>query len=92
MITAYVGDLAYLDTFSGLIPVKTFGSGFVRGVDDFSDTKTAIQAKVIATRGAYRRGEVLIRPRRTVIPRPAVRRHKYKTTILPYEWKERSEL
>lgn len=60
----YRGQLAYIDSMAGLIPVK------VTGVDDDG----AVTVRVTAERRGYRRGEVITDQvaGRNVIPRTAV--------------------
>ena len=56
------GILGYLDTFAGLIPCR------VVAVKSRSD----VQVKLTANRGAYRRGEVLESTASLVVPRGCV--------------------
>jgi hypothetical protein len=96
MITAYVGDLAYL--FSStvvLVPVKTLDWHFVAGKNAAQDGKvhknSVMEVRVTATRGSYRRGETLHVPLTSVAPRRAVKSKEGKLiAIRPYEWKERT--
>jgi hypothetical protein len=67
--------LAYLDSFIGLVPCK------VLSVED-----RAVTLKITATRGPYKRGEVLTRYANSVVPRPAVWRRKHQYAIRPYKW------
>lgn len=64
----YVGELAYYDTFSGLVPCK------VTNVRRREDGRTRVSVKLTATRGTYRRGEEIpdLRPD-YVVPRSSVR-------------------
>lgn len=65
------GDLVYLDSLHwGLVPAK-----YLR----WDDGEVVIQ--ITATRGAYKRGEVLEWSRRGVIARAQVRRRTYGTKI-----------
>jgi hypothetical protein len=57
------GDLAYYDTFSGLVPVK------VLSIKRDGDELVA-ELRVTGERGAYKRGEILnIRPTLTLVSR-----------------------
>lgn len=70
MTDHHVGELAYLDTFSGLVPCRVLG--WVKEDPYFGD-RDELQVKLTATRGAYRRGEVSQWPVGTVVPRSSVR-------------------
>jgi hypothetical protein len=67
------GSLAYLDCFSGMVPVKVL-----------SVTAKDASVRVTATRGAYRKGEVMTWRHSRVVPRSAARFGKYSTRIRPY--------
>jgi hypothetical protein len=80
-VVHYPGELAYLDTFSGLVPCRVVGI--------YTSGRPII--RLTATRGAYRKGEELI-PEipRNVVPRANVRFHKYGARIVGrYHWAER---
>lgn len=81
MNTLAKGDLAYCDAFlSGLIPCK------VLDIEPASVSGYAITVVLTATRGAWKRGEVLVRHStdRSVIPRGAVYRTSGQYRIAPY--------
>ena len=71
------GVMAYLDTFSGLVPCR------VESVDDAGN----VTVKLTGTRGAYKRGETLTGQRAglSVVPRTAVfvRSGRYVISGLP---------
>lgn len=69
-LSVTVGSLAYLDRMTGMIPCKVLDI-----------TPKAITIKVTATRGPYKRGEVIpVSLRHHVVPRKAVyvRGHQYR--------------
>lgn len=63
------GDLAYFDTFSGLIPCKVLG---ITGASGRASSSQTVRFKLTASRGAYRRGEYLESDGLHVIPRKSV--------------------
>lgn len=67
------GDLAYMDTFSGLIPCR------VDAVDD-----DGAHVTVTADRGAYRKGEAFHIIARYVVPRRAVKVRGGRYVIVGY--------
>ena len=77
--TFTVGALAYLDTFSGMVPCVIVGviresHGFIVGDRD------AVSVRLTANRGAYKRGEVISASASNIIPRKMrfVRSGKYR--------------
>lgn len=77
----HAGELAYVDTFAGLIPCKvtdvhtiTEYVGPLFAAPEARDTKstTRVQVTLTADRGAYKRGEVLVFHPDQVIPRGSV--------------------
>lgn len=82
------GELAYLDTFAGLVPCK------VLQVLEEYDGRTVggegrgnLQVRVTAKRGAYRPGEVLTAGGRSVVPRAFVIRYNGSQRIATgYKW------
>jgi hypothetical protein len=66
-------SLAYLDSFSGMVPVKVL-----------CITRDDVRIRVTARRGAYIKGELLTCRHSTIVPRRAVRFRKYGTRILPF--------
>lgn len=74
-LTLRSGDLAYADTFSGLIPCKVLS---IRDVN-------SVSIKLTAGRGPYRKGEVLTWDWKWVVPRDAALfRRNCSTRILGY--------
>jgi hypothetical protein len=72
--------LAYFDSFAGLVPCRVIAVG------DWSDNSSLANVQFTATRGAYKRGEVLTTRLSRVVPRTAIRRRMGSTTVLPYSW------
>lgn len=67
-----LGDLAYLDTFAGMVPVKVIAAGFNSQGDAY------MTYRITANRGAYKRGEQLavwssVSNRFRLVPRGSVR-------------------
>ena len=70
------GDLAYIDSIkAGLVPCKVIS---IAGRD--------VTVRVTADRYGYDRGAVVTLYCLQVIPRGAVHRRRYTTTIGPYQW------
>lgn len=68
----HTGELAYLDTFSGMVPCKVVDITTERAwMSDME--RPVVVVKLTATRGAYRRGEVIPMPPEHVVPRSSVR-------------------
>lgn len=78
---------AYFETCrDGLVPVRILYTWRDRaGQQKFLLRSTA------AKRHAYPRGYEWVAAAPHVIPRPCVRRHRYSTTIMPYEWEGKGE-
>ena len=75
--------LAYFDSITqGLVPcqVVAMGNDELHGL--------WIRVRFTASRGPWRRGEVTTWTGRSIVPRHAVKRRKYSSTILPYSWRE----
>lgn len=70
--TIGTGDLAYFDTFSGLVPCR------IVSVTDretyYGRVETDVVVKLTATRGAYLKGELVTADPAHVVPRQNVRR------------------
>jgi hypothetical protein len=83
METLKTGMLAYYDTFAGLIPCKV-----TKVFKDSGDCGTVVKAEFILTsdRQAYKKGEVLTDLAFHVIPRKAIRKTRYSSLIMPYEY------
>lgn len=81
-----VGDLAYLDTFSGLVPCKVREFTDLRRVSRETRVIPATSAvnvivRVTADRPGYRRGEFVESSSLWTPPRAAIRRMKYQTKV-----------
>lgn len=75
-----IGELAYFDSMTGLVPCKTIG---------LADTALGklISIKVTANTRLYKRGETLEFSEGHIVPRCNIRRRKYKTVIVgEWEW------
>lgn len=70
MLTLKIGDLAYFDSFSGMIPCKVLG---ITGRSGIASTAQVVAFKLTACRGAYKAGEQLECSGLHVVPRKAVR-------------------
>lgn len=68
------GELAYLDTFSGLVPCKVLA--VLESGDGHHCSGGRLMIRLTAGRGAYRKGEVLDERAFSVIPRSHARRNK----------------
>ncbi len=75
-----IGELAYFDSLSGLVPCKTVS---------LAETPLAkfVTVRVTAKTKLYKRGEILEQPQTRIVPRCNIRRRKYKTVIVgEWEW------
>ena len=68
-ITLKTGDLAYLDTFAGLVPCKVVSMTGENGRPSSSQT---IVVRLTASKGAYKRGETIESNGLHVVARGAV--------------------
>jgi len=68
----YINELAYFDSFSGMIPCKV--------INIESDK---ITVKLTGKRGAYKQGEVIIMNTLHIVPRDSVRKNRI---INNYQW------
>lgn len=76
------GELAYWDTFSGLVPCKVLTVTQKKWVQGLS-----LQVRLTATRGAYKRGETTWVRAKGIVPRSSVRSYDHKYVIVAdYEW------
>jgi len=78
------GALAYLDAFCALVPCKVLEVWRLRGL-------TEARVKLTATRGAYKRGEILVDNAIHVVPRRCIATRSGRFAILPYHIKLDSE-
>lgn len=69
MLTLKTGDLAFYDTFAGMIPCKVIG---ITGRSGPAGSNQTVRFQITAKRGAYKRGEILERWGLHVCPRGAV--------------------
>lgn len=69
----HTGDLAYFDTFSGLLPIKVLRV-YDAPTDRPAGSETRVEWRVTATRGAYVRGEVCDTAETWVVHRGTVHR------------------
>lgn len=76
-----VGCLAYFDTFAGLVPCVVKA---ISGTSPNPISSVEVQFKITADRGAYRKGELLKSSSLWVVPRGAIRRRQYQSTIGHY--------
>lgn len=83
MLTLETGCLAYYDCFTGFIPCWITA---INGPVGVPSTAQRVTIKITARKGAYKRGEVIETSGIHVVPRGALRRGKYCTTIRPYEF------
>jgi hypothetical protein len=78
MIILRSGDSCYFETVrDGLVPCK------VVSIDQAVPSNITLRVTRNGRTG-YKAGETIITTSHHAIPRSAVRRHKYSTTILPY--------
>jgi hypothetical protein len=77
-MTLKTGDLAYFDSFAGLVPCKIIA---MTGRSGIASTAQEIVLRLTARRGAYRRGEVVLTTGLHAVPRGAVRGNR----IRPYQ-------
>lgn len=72
MKTYTVGAKCFLDTFSGLVPCVCV-SVSTQSLGNVSYGDNSVTVKLTASRGAYKRGEILAQPASHVPPRDCVR-------------------
>jgi hypothetical protein len=72
--------LAYFNSMVGMVPCQ------VVAVGDWSDGGSQAKIKATASRGAYKRGELITTTLRNVVPRNAVYRRAGTYHIRPYQW------
>jgi hypothetical protein len=68
-ITLKTGELAYLDTFAGLVPCKVVK---MEGASGFPSSSQTVVVKLTTSKGAYRRGEIIESNGLHVVARGAV--------------------
>ena len=76
MLTLTNGSLAYYDCFAGLIPCKVLS---ITGTSGMCGSDQQVTFKLTASRGAYKRGEVLNSWGLHVVPRGAVRGNRIRS-------------
>lgn len=69
-LTLRVGDLAFFDTFSGMVPCKVTG---IAGRSGPASSAQIVRFTLTGKRGAYRKGEKLESSGLHVVPRGAVK-------------------
>jgi hypothetical protein len=85
VIILEIGDLCYFETVrDGLIPCRMIEPTASMYTPDTHFT-ARVTLKVTRGRAGYRTGEVIETTPLHSIPRAAVVRHRYSTSILPYE-------
>lgn len=75
-----IGELAYFDSLSGLVPCKTVS---------LAETPLAkfVTVRVTANRKIYKKGEILEQPQTRIVPRTNVYRRDWKKMILgTWDW------
>ncbi|MGQ0595867.1 hypothetical protein [Aquabacterium sp.] len=78
--TLKVGDLAYVDTFAGLLPCKVTS---ITGTSGPAGSDQEVTACLTADCGAYKRGELMTRWGLSVVPRKSIRGRGQR--VLPYD-------
>lgn len=72
------GELAYLDTFAGMVPCKVL---------EVREGGQLVTVEVTAQRGAYKVGDRITQRWEWVIPRTSVHRRRFTTRIINnYRW------
>ncbi len=75
-----VGELAYFDSITGMVPCK------VCGVTQAAYSKL-VSIKITSNTRLYKRGEILEFSEGHIVPRRNIRRRKYETVIVgEWEW------
>ncbi len=80
--TLKTGDLAYLDTFAGMLPCRVLS---VVGQSGPCGSMQQVRVRLTTNHGPYKRGEVLSEWGLRVVPRRAIRGSRYDPRILPYD-------
>ena len=76
------GELAYWDTFAGLVPCKVLAI-----VQDGKTLTLNARIRLTADRGPYKRGEITLVRASHVAPRSSIRKRKHGTRIVEdYMW------
>ena len=90
MATLKTGALAYFDCFSGLVPVSVLSvtAPKERPVFDLGRGQARISVKVTckvtAERGPYKKGAIIDSNSFDVMPRGAIRKHMFSSTVDTY--------
>lgn len=79
--TLRTGDLAYYDSFTGLIPCKVRS---IKGIGGICSTAQTVTLIVTAERKGYLKGDTIETTGLHAVPRGSVRRSKYTTGIRSY--------
>jgi hypothetical protein len=83
MLTLATGNLAYFDSFAGMVPCWIVA---INGPSGAPSTAQSVTIKFTAKRGPYKRGETYTTSGLHVCPRGAARFGKHCTTIRPFEF------
>jgi hypothetical protein len=83
METLTSGAKAYLDSFTGLIPCKVLS--IVGNSTPFASSTHCVTVEITGNGRAYKKGQQETTNSIRVIPRKAIRRRKYSTTIRLYK-------
>jgi hypothetical protein len=89
MLSLKVGNLAYFDSFAGLVPCWIVA---IVGPAGNPSTEQRVTVKFTAKRGPYKRNETIETSGLRVCPRGAARLGKHCTTIRPYQFVEVSNV
>jgi hypothetical protein len=81
MLTLKAGELAYFDSFSGLIPCKVLS---IKGESGRANSTQEVTFQITASLGPYKRGELMRSNALRVVPRDAIKWRKHGVTIRPY--------
>lgn len=84
MNTLRVGDLAFFDSFSGMIPCKVTA---ITGQSGIASTAQSVTATLTESRGAWKQGEQIMLPAIHIVPRASVRYRYGIARIQPYKVK-----
>lgn len=80
--TLRTGQLAYYDSFAGLIPCRVLT---ITGRPGIASTAQNVTVRLTGARGAYRRGETIHTTGIHAVPRGAVRQVQGNARIRPYK-------
>jgi len=81
MATLKANGAAYCDCAAGLVPCRVLS---IRGESGQANSTQEVTFAITASRGAYKRGEILSSDALSIAPRDAVKRRKHGVVVLPY--------